>query len=205
MNTLRSSTPYEEFDYLLLMDNFRSYKKPRDKVTRHLKNGDIIRIKKGLYIFGDSYRKGPVYPEILANLIYGPSYISCEFALSSYGIIPEAVRVITSVTTEKNKEFETILGTFKYKHLKLNRYLPGKTMLEADAKRKFLIATKEKALADTLFFSPRIDSVGEMLDHLTENLRIDLEITDFNLKSMKDIALAYDNHNVQLLYEALNA
>ncbi len=205
MNVLRSSTPYEEFDYLFLMDKFREYKKPRDKVTRHLKHGDIIRIKKGLYIFGDFYRRSPVYPEILANLIYGPSYISCEFALSSYGIIPEAVRDITCVTTAKNKEYTTTLGMFIYKHLSLKRYAPGVTLMEADSKRKFLIATKEKALADTLFFSPKIDSVNEMNEHLTENLRIDLEISDFNLKNMKEIAEAYANHNVQLLYEALHA
>ena len=99
--TLIKKTPYGEFDYIFLSDILYSYKKPRNIISRLIRNNDIIRVKKGLYVFGkDSL--GPAYSkEILANMIYGPSYISLEFALSYYGLIPERVDTVTSITNKK--------------------------------------------------------------------------------------------------------
>lgn len=88
---LRRRIPHEEFDYQTLLDSLRTYSRPRDKITALLKKGVIVRIKKGLYIFGEEYRKNPYSNEILANLICGPSYISLEYALQYYGLIPERV------------------------------------------------------------------------------------------------------------------
>mgnify|MGYP003983253749 FL=1 len=65
-----------------------SYAKPRDKLTQLLKKKVLIRIKQGLYVLGEFLRKDPLNKELLANLIYGPSYVSLEWALSYYGIIP---------------------------------------------------------------------------------------------------------------------
>ena len=86
--------PYPEFDYLALMNALRDYRYPRDRVTKLLASGRIVRVKKGLYILGDELRGGPFSREILANLIYGPSYISLEYALSYHQMIPEWVRHI---------------------------------------------------------------------------------------------------------------
>src|SRR5262245_29628514 len=94
--SIRRNIKTEEFDYPALMQELSQYKKPRDAVTRFLHNGSIVRVKKGLYVFGENYRKGMICKESLANLIYGPSYISLEYALSYYGLIPERVEEITS-------------------------------------------------------------------------------------------------------------
>lgn len=66
-------------DYTALMQALRHYAKPRDYVTRLLKAGDLIRVKKGLYILGEQHRTQLVQGEVLANQIYGPSYISLEY------------------------------------------------------------------------------------------------------------------------------
>lgn len=63
--------PREEFDYQTLMDILRDYSRPRDKITDLIRKRMIIRVKKGLYIIGDGYRRRPYSKELLANLIYG--------------------------------------------------------------------------------------------------------------------------------------
>jgi hypothetical protein len=80
---LRQRIEHEEFDYQILLDALREYSNPRDKISDLLDKGVIIRVKKGLYVFGVQYRRRPIVREILANLIYGPSYLSLEYALAS--------------------------------------------------------------------------------------------------------------------------
>ena len=87
--SLRKVIPWEEFDYQALLGALQDYAHPRDKISDLLVKGVIIRVKKGQYIFGDSYRNKPYSREILANLIYGPSCVSLEYALHSHGLTPE--------------------------------------------------------------------------------------------------------------------
>ena len=78
---LRQRIPYEEFDYQTLLTALREYKRPRDRITRLLSQGTIVRVKKGLYVFGEGERREPAHKGVLANLIFGPSYVSLEYAL----------------------------------------------------------------------------------------------------------------------------
>jgi len=160
-----------EFDYVYLMDALKHLSRPRDRVTVLLRDGHILRVKKGLYVKND--RKEPFSREILANLIYGPSYLSLEYALAYHGLIPEAVQTATSVTTQRNREFGTPVGRFEYRHLALRFYPCGVECVELGNGRSFLAASPEKALFDTLYLrSPRIRT-AEMEEYLFENLRID--------------------------------
>ena len=102
---MRSGVDSDVFDYQQLTDCLTDYAKPRDKIRAMLKAGEIIRVKKGLYVFGDGRRRRPWAREFLANLIYGPSYISLDYALSHYGFIPERVEVVTSVTAALSRRF----------------------------------------------------------------------------------------------------
>ena len=95
---LRQAIPFEEFDYQTLLDSLRGYAFPRKKITSMLHKGEILRVKKGLYLFGEGQRRSPYCRELLANLIYGPSCISLEYALHYHGLTPERVETITSVT-----------------------------------------------------------------------------------------------------------
>ena len=96
----------------MLLDVLEGYARPRDKITQWLNRGIIVRIKKGLYVFGESLRRKPYSRELLANLIYGPSYLSLEWALQYYGLIPERVEALTSVTTGRSRKFSTPAGLF---------------------------------------------------------------------------------------------
>ncbi len=89
----------EEFDCQTLLDVLKDYARPRDKITDLIRKGIIIRVKKGLYVLGDRFRTPPCSRELLANLAYGPSYISFKYALQYYGMVPERVEAVTSVTT----------------------------------------------------------------------------------------------------------
>ena len=82
-------------------------------------------MKKGLYIFGEEYRRKPYSREILANLIYGPSYISLDYALQHYGLIPERVEAITSVARGRSRKFSTPIGLFTYRMIPLNAFRIG--------------------------------------------------------------------------------
>ncbi len=192
MDTLRQNIQTEEFDYQLLLSHLQEYKKPRNKITQLLRSGSIIRIKKGLYIFGEKYRRNPICAEALANLIYGPSYISKEYALSYYNLIPERVSVITSMTTKKNKIFETPLGHYSYQHLRLERYHIGVHYLPFDQFHSVLIASPEKALADLLLTRKDLQTPNEMREHLLNNLRIEKEdIAQLKFELLYEIAEYY--------------
>ena len=200
MRQIRKRAKTEEIDYLFLMDCLSSYKRPRDKLTRLLKSGDIIRAKKSLYVFGKEYRLRPYSLEILANLIYGPSYVSLEYALSFYGLIPERVDRVTSICSKRNKLFYTDVGTFSYQYLHPSKYYVGITLLSVDENSHFLIATKEKALADLIAREKKMISESDVSLYLTESLRIDQsELLSLSSEAINEIAFVYQNHNVDLL------
>src|SRR3990167_4009219 len=112
IEALRKLAGGEEIDYQFLMSALQDYAQPRDKVSQWLKTGELVRVKKGLYVFGKTVAETAYSQEVLANLIYGPSAISLSYALSFYGLIPERVPVITSITNNRIKSFATSIGTF---------------------------------------------------------------------------------------------
>jgi len=172
---IRKAINREEFDYQVLMTCLKGYSRPRDKITDLMRKKQIIRVKKGLYIFGQEYRKRPYSREILANLIYGPSYISLEYALSYHGLIPERVESLTSVTTGRSRIFTTPVGLFTYRMIPLPAFQTGMTRIELDDGGAFLIATREKALVDKIFIDRDAErrTLKGLEEYLFENLRID--------------------------------
>ena len=93
---VRNRIRAEILDYQTLIDVLKDLSSPRDKITDLLRQGVLVRVKKGLYVFGDKYRRYPYSKELLANLVYGPSYVSLDYALDYYGIIPERVEALRS-------------------------------------------------------------------------------------------------------------
>lgn len=200
---LRKSIFTEEFDYNLLKFALREYKNPRVKINNLLKKNEIIRVKKGLYVFGREFAREPYSKEILANLIFGPSYISLEYALSYYGIIPERIETVTSITTKRKKFFNTPVGDFSYKFINSSIYSFGITIHKIDNYHSILIAEKEKALADFLYFSEKFSNELQMKKFLFENLRIDKEVLlKFNRKKIKKLAKMY-GQNIKILYNLI--
>lgn len=154
------------------MDALKGYAYPRKALSDALARGDLVRIKKGLYI--QSSRGIVLYSkEILANMIYGPSYISFEYALSYYNLIPEGVTEITSSTTGKSKFFNTTVGRFSYVHFPGAYYSFGFGRSLINDERAFLIADPEKAVADRVLQENGRFSEKSMRQFLFDNMRIE--------------------------------
>ncbi len=119
------------------------------------KKNYIKKIRQGFYIFSDlDINEQTLF--IIANRIHGPSYISLEMALSLYGLIPESVYGITSVTTQKTKTLKTPIGDFIYRHIR-PKLMFGYELREYD-ENHYKIADIEKAVLDYLYFNSKINN-----------------------------------------------
>lgn len=205
---LRRKIRSEEFDYQLLLDILRHYSQPRDKITKLIRKGVIMRVKKGLYIFGPDYAMSPYSPEILANLIYGPSYISLDYALNYYGMIPEKTVTLTSVTSGKKRVFQTPVGRFTYQAVPLAYYRVGIDIIGAGENRSFLMATREKALADKIYQGEgsEIRNIRDIETYLTRYLRIDTaSLSQLSYPRMAEIVKRSRLKRLSILSEFIRA
>lgn len=205
---LQKAIPQEEFDSALLRQALRDYSRPDMKIHNLLKSGSIIQIKKGLYVFGTEYNRRPICMEALANMIYGPSALSLEWALSYHGLIPERVEVMTSITPNRDKEFTTPLGIFTYRRLAMPKYAEGIDQIWVDDRHPVLIATPEKALCDTLLLSakPELTSIEDALEFLTKDLRIDRQrLRALSIPRLRRIAQVYRKKSVQFALAAVES
>ena len=200
--------PAHPFDYTYLMGMLKPYRSPRDKISRMLKNGEIMQLKRGLYILSPKFG-GEIDRGVIANLIYGPSYVSLEYALSFWGLIPERVQEVTCMTNKRNKYFRTPLGAFSYKYISNTRFSPGVILIDSEAPIRrtgeqgvsYFIATKEKALCDKLATVREIRGEHDITDYLRFDLRIDLEtMADLNMPVLNKIMNAYNNRAVTALF-----
>ena len=145
----------------------------RGLVKRAIGAGEIIHIRRGLYCLSPKYNRYGISRNVLANLVYGPSYISMETALSIHGWIPEAVHSVVSVSLGRAKTFETPVGYFDYVQIAQTPLFAGVERMEGETSAQaFLVAKPLKALADYVA-SHGMD--WQDSDPLEESLRIDPE------------------------------
>ncbi|MEI6139120.1 MAG: hypothetical protein WCP85_07640 [Mariniphaga sp.] len=160
----------------------------RNNFVRWTRKGYIIRLRQGYYTFPE-YKGKPDFAMYFANRIYRPSYISLHSALSFYGIIPEAVVQITSVTTLKTASFTNEFGEYSYKSISADLMFGYNLKPLADG-RTLQIAKPEKALLDLLYIYPFYASEKDF-----EELRLDedflLDELDRNL--LNEYLLKYEN------------
>jgi predicted transcriptional regulator of viral defense system len=202
---LRERITEEEFDYQTLMHALREYVHPRNRVTTLLQRGDIIRVKKGLYVFGQRLRRRPVSRELLSNLINGPSYVSREYALRFHGFIPEQVHTITAMTTGRSRSFHTPLGAFTYTSIPLSAYPVGIVRESAEG-RSFFLAAPEKALADQVYAHRNLQlrSVADVERYLLDDLRIEAaDLQTLNPSLLRSIRASASSKRVQFLMNYL--
>lgn len=196
----------EEFDYQTLLDVLRDYGRPRDKISDLLRKSVVIRVKKGLYVLGNDYRSRPFSRELLANLVYGPSYVSLDSALQHHGLIPEHVEAVTSVTTGRSRTFDTPVGRFTYRQVPLAAFHIGMNRVEETPGKAFLIANAEKALADKIFDERNIGvaTPGRMMEYLLDNLRLDeAGLARLDPVLAREIADRYRSRKLIVLAQAL--
>ena len=138
----------------------------RNNLTRWCRRGLLVKLRNQYYAFPE-YRQMPDFSRYVANRIYSPSYISLHSALSFYGMIPEEVVQLTSVTTLKTARFENDFGTFHYQNVKTPFYF-GYEIKTMQSGQGLLFATPEKALLDLLYLNPYYKTEQDM-----EELRLD--------------------------------
>lgn len=159
MNTIDFQKKFQPYQVFSLQDvkkffpNF-SYR----QIDRWKKKGYLIKIKQGFYTLADQ-DISQSFSFLVANRIYHPSYVSLEKALKYYGLIPEEVFQVTSVSTKKTAEFDTHVGNFGYRHISSKLFWGYKLVKTSDA--KFLIAEPEKAILDYLYLNPRLKIVDD--------------------------------------------
>lgn len=203
---LRKAISREEFDYTLLKGVLSDYSAPRQKINELIRAGIIVRVKKGIYVFGPEYNNAPVCRESLANLIYGPSCISLEYALAYHGLIPERVEVVTSVTPKRDKEFTTPVGKFTYTYLGIRKYSHGIEQAWIDSNHPVLMASAEKALCDYMVLNkvPDIPDSAAAKKFLETDLRIERDNWKrFDPNNLWKLNRFYRNKNIEYVMEVL--
>jgi hypothetical protein len=197
-------TPY--IDAQTLLNLLSDYRKPREWIRRMVKKGELIRLKNGFYLIAGKLKQGKdtIIPyEQIANLLYGPSYVSLEWALSFYGMIPERVHTVTSMTLGRTKEYHTPIGDFAYYPLSSISYSVGVEQKKAsDSIGRFLMASPEKALADLVFKTCKGLNKEQLKIELLESKRIDREhFHQLNKNLLAEIAKAYHSKTINYLMD----
>jgi len=160
-----------------------------DKINKLKKDGLLQTLKRGLYLHKSPFVNNIISKEIIANTLLSPSYVSFDYVLYFYGLIPESVYDVTSATTKRSKNFTTDVGTFSFKQVKKELYPIG-LKIESAKNGNFIIASKEKALCDKIYYTKdiHIASKKAMREFLEVDLRVDFEeLEDCN----KDIFKKY--------------
>ena len=131
----------------MMKKKLEGYSNKNNKISREMAKGNLVKIKNGLYETNPN-----VSGYVLASSVYGPSYLSFEFALYYYGLISEQVDTYTCATfgKKKKKKFDTFFGTYTYRDVPESAYSIGVHKVK-EKKYVYNIASMEKALCDELY------------------------------------------------------
>ena len=159
----------------LLLEILREYKRPNDKISELIKNGELVSLKRGLYIPGPNTELPLPANFLIANHLRGPSYVSLESALSYWGLIPERTYETSSVSVGSSKKYTTPIGRFGYQKLPTPYYSFGIRSVELTPKQLVLMASPEKALCDKIVLTPNVNlrSIKQTRAFLLDDLRMD--------------------------------
>ena len=183
------------FDDLLI--KFQDYTDIKGKIRREVQAGRLIPVARGMYETDNT-----ISGKYLAGRIYGPSYLSFDFALYAYSLIPEAVyNTYTSATFDKRKtkKYQNQFGVFTYRDIPTEAYPRGVLIVEENG-YSYQIATPEKALCDKLYTISPVSNLTELKELLFDDLRIDEdEFEKLDHNTLETLAPLYHSTNLNLL------
>ncbi len=148
----------------------------RRQLTLWTRAGKLYQLRRGVYMLASPYQKSRPHPFVIANHLTRGTYVSCQSALAYYGLIPEYVPVVTSVTTARPAHWKTPLGHFDYRHVKPTLFY-GYRQETVGAGQSARVAVPEKALLDLVYLQPG----GDALDYLRELRLQNLEQLDIDV------------------------
>ena len=149
----------------------------RRRLYEWQKKGYIKKLTNNFYVFSDA-EIDDTFMRMIANKIYSPSYIGLESALSYYGLIPEAVFQITSITSRKRHNIQTDISNFNYRSV--HKRLFWGYQLNKEAAHSFFISDPEKTILDYLYLNSHLDDTRSL-----EELRFNRETSKTLLDILK--------------------
>jgi predicted transcriptional regulator of viral defense system len=186
------------FDTESLRIKYKDYANIPQKVSLDCKKGLLVRVKRGVYS-DDVGKDAPA----IANFLYGPSYVSFEYALAFYGLIPEKVTMLTSATfgKGKSKSFHCQGASFSYQDIPSGAFPVGTTVFESESGLPYRIAGREKALCDTLYSKYPVRNYHELEELLFDDLRIDEdELEKLDKAALLELCPLYRSTTLSMFY-----
>jgi predicted transcriptional regulator of viral defense system len=181
---------------LNLKEKYKDYKDINGKIKRDIDNGFLFPLVRGVYETNSS-----IDGFLLASYIYGPSYLSFEYALSYHNLIPERVVVYTSATfsKRKSKSYQNHFGFYTYRDVP-NTAFPFSVKAYEEEVYAYFIASPEKALCDLLYTKKPVTSNKELKMLLFEDLRINKDrFEQLNFEEIRFLSQKYISNNMKYL------
>ncbi len=182
--------------YEMLLQELHNYAAPRSKISRMVDSGELFPITKGLY-----ETKADTPAQLLAGSIYGPSYISFEYALHYHGIVQDTANTVTCATFDKKKKkrYENLFGVFTYRDVPSEAF-PCEVKVIQDGNYSYRIATPEKALCDLLYTLGPVPNAEKLFYVLTNELHIKEEtLTNLDRQTVGFLSEKYHTTNIKRL------
>jgi predicted transcriptional regulator of viral defense system len=147
----------------------------RRQLSRWVTSGKLLQLRRGVYALAAPFQRVKPHPFVVANRLVPGSYVSRQSALAYYGMIPEHVPTVTSVSSRRPGSFDTPLGRYDFRHVK-PCLLFGFSSVEISRGQEALVATPEKALLDLVHLHPGGDSPPYLRELRLQNLHnLDLD------------------------------
>jgi predicted transcriptional regulator of viral defense system len=156
------------FSSELLLAGDVSAAQVRLQLSRWVKAGRLLQLRRGLYILAPTWRKAEPHPFLMANRLRRGSYVSLQSALAYHGVIPEHVPMVTSVGPGRPEAVRTPFGAFQFNHL-AGALLFGYSRVEVAARQFAFVASPEKALLDLVHLTPGADSAEYLRELRLQN------------------------------------
>ncbi|QQR91331.1 MAG: hypothetical protein IPJ88_06295 [Myxococcales bacterium] len=175
-----------------------------NKLSRELRKGNLIRLRRGVYALGDSWQEKGLHPFAVANRLYMPSYVSLESALKHYDLIPERVAETSSVSRRASYTCSNVLGAFSYHWLPERLFRAG-FVREVTQGHAYLIASPLKAFLDLCHLR---DKGFVSLDEMVDDLRLDTGrfrelLREQSNQSILDLAEVYRSERLRKVIDVL--
>jgi hypothetical protein len=191
----------------LLLGLLKGYSRPYDKIMEMVNQGIIVQLRRGLYLTTSLVSTNTPEPFLIANHLYGPSYVSLDSALFQWGLIPERVFEISSVTPKISKRFMAQNVVYSFTHLPIAYYPLGIQSLPLTENQTVLIASPEKALCDKVITTSGVNlrSKNQAMAFLVEDLRIEKDqLRELNLREMvKWLPVCPKRSSIKILVESI--
>lgn len=168
------------------------------QLSRWVRSGKLIQFRRGLYALSEQHQKTSPHRFLIANRLKRASYVSMQSALEHYGLIPEYVPSVISVTTGRPETLSTPVGSFIFRHIRTELFREYRTIVIDDRQSVFM-AAPEKALLDLLYLTPGSDNLYYLRELRLQN------ITKINLEFLAELAESTGSQKLQRAAHKLHA